>query len=246
MTPPTPKEPEAISELRSGLAGSRFEGCGGYGCFNHTWHMEDVLAAYDTLAAERDVQEEKFEQARKLYLETLDRAVKAEAERDAAVQKARYESDVAAQAMAAKDAAVQERDDADDALAACQAQAAGTIAQLRETLDAAERRALNLLAVVHRDGGQHTSIVGFAESCTEAEAVVVALRAQLAEAEEDAARLDWLANHYHHFRVNKPYGGWDFATQKPGVWSWSDTYKPFPTLREALDTALTAATAQGE
>jgi hypothetical protein len=61
------------------------------------------------------------------------------AERDAAVQKARYESDVAAQAMAAKDAAERERGDADDALAACQAQAAGTIAQLREKLDEAER-----------------------------------------------------------------------------------------------------------
>ncbi len=98
------------------------------------------------------------------------------AERDAAVQKARYESEVAAQAMAAKDAAVRElaqekegsveweeesaawsrqcldvqegcdelrdqladaereRDDADDALAARQAQSAGTIAQLREKL----------------------------------------------------------------------------------------------------------------
>jgi hypothetical protein len=58
------------------------------------------------------------------------------AERDAAVQKAHYESDVAAQAMAAKDTAERERGDADDALAACQAQAAGTIAQLREKLAA--------------------------------------------------------------------------------------------------------------
>ena len=48
------KEPEAISEIRSGLAGGRYEGCGGYGCYNHTWHMEDALAAYDTIVAERD------------------------------------------------------------------------------------------------------------------------------------------------------------------------------------------------
>jgi chromosome segregation ATPase len=81
--------------------------------------------------------------------------------------------------------AEKDRGDANDALAACQAQAAGTIARLREALDKWEDSALNLLAVVHRDGGQHTATVGFSASCTEAEAVVVALRAKLAEAERE-------------------------------------------------------------
>jgi hypothetical protein len=115
-------------------------------------------------------------------------AAAARAKLDEAEQKARYESDVAAQAMAAKDAAERERGDADDALAACQAQAAGTIARLREALDKWEDSALNLLAVVHRDGGQHTATVGFSASCTTAEAVVVALRAKLDAAVRELAQ----------------------------------------------------------
>ena len=47
-------EPEAVSEIRSGLAGGRYSSCGGYGCYDHTWHMEDVLRAYDAIVAERD------------------------------------------------------------------------------------------------------------------------------------------------------------------------------------------------
>ena len=186
-----------------------------------------VSAQHDALVAmksERDCWEHRAEVAERENGEALSMlaftgepsslwqaAAAARVKLDEAVQKARYESDVAAQAMAAKDAAVreaarvdsqwrelylhrldevitlgaklaeaeQERDDADDALAACQAQATGTIARLREALDQWEDSALNLLAVVHRDGGQHTATVGFSASCTEAEAVVVALRAAL-------------------------------------------------------------------
>ena len=52
MSEPT-REPEAISEIRSGLAGGPYS-CGGYGCYDHNWHMEDVLRAYDQVVAERD------------------------------------------------------------------------------------------------------------------------------------------------------------------------------------------------
>ena len=35
--------------------------------------------------------------------------------------------------------------------------------------------AMNLLAVIHRDGGHHTTKVGFKKSCTDAEDVVLRL-----------------------------------------------------------------------
>jgi hypothetical protein len=68
MTAPTPKEPEAISEVRSGLAGGRYEGCGGYGCYSHTWHIEDVLLAYDAMKAERDAAVRERESAMDLAM----------------------------------------------------------------------------------------------------------------------------------------------------------------------------------
>jgi hypothetical protein len=137
--------------------------------------------------------------------------------------------------------AEKERGDADDALAACQAQAAGTIAQLREMLDKWEDSALNLLAVVHRDGGQHTATVGFAASCTEAEAVVVALRAKLADAEKDTARLDWLED-TKEFSIGAPFNA------HPLWWVYveNDNHDGSgPTLRDAIDATMqrTAVTA---
>ena len=41
---------------------------------------------------------------------------------------------------------------------------------------AIHRAALDLLAVIHRDGGQHTGEVGFVQACKDAEAVVLKLR----------------------------------------------------------------------
>jgi chromosome segregation ATPase len=83
MTPPTLKEPEVIANLRAYR--DHKKRMKDYSLKIDVLELDGALRAYDTLAAERDVQAEKFEQARKLYLETLDRAVKAEAERDAAL-----------------------------------------------------------------------------------------------------------------------------------------------------------------
>jgi hypothetical protein len=130
--------------------------------------------------------------------------------------------------------AEKDRGDANDALAACQAQAAGTIARLREALDEWEDSALNLLAVVHRDGGQHTATVGFSASCTEAEAAVVALRAKLAEAEKDAARYRWLmADSKRRDRI------WEHVL-------WDTERGEHHSLAAAIDHARTAATAKGD
>ena len=126
-------------------------------------------------------------------------------ERDAAVQKARYESDVAAQARAAKDAAELERDDA----------------KINETLSKEQRAVL------------------FGENAV--------LLAKLAEAEKDAARLDWMADDppfdglgdhdlYECWHMVAHGNGHEEATQ-------DDKRKAF---RRLLDTARTAATAQGE
>jgi hypothetical protein len=142
----------------------------------------------------------------------------------------------AAQHVVAKLAeAKRERGDADDALAACQAQAAGTIARLREALDKWEDSALNLLAVVHRDGGQHTATVGFAASCTEAEAVVVALRAKLDAIREEAQTTIDLYNN----------NGPEWTSLQSG----EEYYSASSVLGKAqaiLDHARTAATEQGE
>lgn len=59
--------------------------------------------------------------------------------------------------------------------------------------DAAQRPALNLLAVMHRDGGHHTAEVGFEQSCKDAEEVrhqfVVAVDAARQE-EREALRAE--------------------------------------------------------
>ncbi|MCO4101093.1 MAG: hypothetical protein HEQ38_17200 [Gemmatimonas sp.] len=186
-----PKEEVNTADYRNAVSGE--------GPLAYTWHdkphrlLYDLCTELDTLAAERDVTE-RLVSAQHDVLVAMKAFDAAAVEKYAAISAHMHQvhealggTDTvltleAAQHIVAKlDAAVRERDDADDALAACQAQAAGTIAQLREKLAEAERRALNLLAVVHRDGGQHTSTVGFAESCTEAEAVVVALRKKLGE-----------------------------------------------------------------
>jgi len=182
----------------------------------------------------------------------------------------------AAATRAKRDEAVRERDDADDALAACQAQAAGTIARLREALDKWEDSALNLLAVVHRDGGQHTATVGFSASCTEAEAVVVALRAKLAEAErerDDAKINETLSNEqravlfcenakllanldaaekdaarYQWLKARLLGVDWAFGDPSESVMLFTipNTMRVSGNLDATLDTARTAATAKGE
>jgi hypothetical protein len=284
MTPPTPKEPEAISELRSGLAGSRYESCGGYGCYNHTWHMADVLSAYDAMKNERDAWEHRAEVAERENGEALamlaftgetslwQAAAATRAKLDEAVQKARYESEVAAQAMAAKDAAEREldrkaswveeladvisrgraenaelrdqladaereRDDADDALAACQAQSAGTIAQLREKLSEVKRERDD--AKINEALSKEQRAVLFCENAK--------LLAKLAEAEKDAARLDWMADDppFDGLGDHDLYECWHMVAHENGheEATQDDRRKAF---RRLLDTARTAATAKGE
>lgn len=58
-------EHECIAEARRGLEDGRYESCGGYGCRSHTWHVEELVAAYDALRH---------------------RAERAERERDAAIR----------------------------------------------------------------------------------------------------------------------------------------------------------------
>jgi len=51
--------------------------------------------------------------------------------------------------------------------------------------------ARNLLAVLHRDGGQHTEAVGFVQSCLDAEQAYYALRAEIERlTSETATRLE--------------------------------------------------------
>ena len=56
---------------------------------------------------------------------------------------------------------------------------------LRVECEALRKYLLDLLAVVHRDGGHHTEAVGTRQSVVDAELAVHALR-------KDAARLDWM------------------------------------------------------
>lgn len=46
----------------------------------------------------------------------------------------------------------------------------------------------DLLAVIHRDGGHYTREVGFAQSCRDAEQVVLDLRAEVARLIEELAQ----------------------------------------------------------
>ena len=62
---------------------------------------------------------------------------------------------------------------------------ADAIIDLRAERDALRKGLLDLLAVVHRDGGHHTEAVGTRQSVVDAELAVHALR-------KDAARLDWM------------------------------------------------------
>lgn len=79
----TTLEPEAIGEIRSGLAGGRYSSCGGYGCYDHTWHMEDVLRAYDQVVAERDATASKLADC-ELKLDAAVRELEVERQRLAA------------------------------------------------------------------------------------------------------------------------------------------------------------------
>jgi hypothetical protein len=210
-------------------------------------------------------------------------AAAARAKLDEAVQKARYESDVAAQAMAAKDAAERERGDADDALAACQAQAAGTIARIFEKLDAltahmnqvhetlggsdtvltleAAQHVVAKLADAERerdalqerwgtlvdDDGEPLNLGDMQEYIAVLHEAKEKLREKLADAEKDKERLDWMADDppfdgignldlYDFWHMVAHENGHEEATQE-------DKRKAFRLL---LDTARTAATAQGE
>ena len=126
-------------------------------------------------------------------------------ERDAAVQKARYESDVAAQARAAKDAAELERDDA----------------KINETLSKEQRAVL------------------FGENAV--------LLAKLAEAEKDAARLDWMADDppFDGLGDHDLYDFWHMVAHENGHEEATQEDKR-TAFRRLLDTARTAATAKGE
>ena len=161
MTPPTPKEPEAISELRSGLAGSRYESCGGYGCYNHTWHMADVLSAYDAMKNERDAWEHRAE-------------------------------------------------------------------------------------VAERENGEALAMLAFTGETSLWQAAA-ATRAKLAEAEKDAARLDWMADDPPFDGIGNLdlYDFWHMVAHENGHEEATQEDKR-AAFRLLLDTARTAATAQGE
>ncbi|MFY7921864.1 MAG: hypothetical protein ACOVSI_05565, partial [Gemmatimonas sp.] len=126
MTPPTPKDVHRYD----------FDGDYGYcGCTISAYNNGDYVLYTDylALAAERD--------AMKAERDAWEhRAEVAERENGDALAMLAFTGETslwqaAAATRAKRDEAVRERDDADDALAACQAQAAGTIARLREALD---------------------------------------------------------------------------------------------------------------
>jgi hypothetical protein len=187
MTPPTPKEwteppavvpydgePEASVKLRQfvvdGYDGTM--GTSGEGGMRIGGRVSDVTRYIDTLAAERDAAIAKRDASEKVAESYYGDAVGWE------LRASTLQADN--DALRAKlDALTPHMQQVHDVLGGTDTVLTLEAAQhVVAKLDAAERRALNLLAVVHRDGGQHTSTVGFAASFTEAEAVVVALRAK--------------------------------------------------------------------
>jgi hypothetical protein len=258
-----------------------------------------VSAQHDALVAlrnERDAWEHRAEVAERENGEALamlaftgepsslwQAAAAARAKLDEAVQKARYESDVAAQAMAAKDAAERERGDADDALAACQAQAAGTIARIFEKLDAltahmnqvhetlggsdtvltleAAQHVVAKLADAERerdalqerwgtlvdDDGEPLNLGDMQEYIAVLHEAKEKLREKLADAEKDKERLDWMADDPPFDGIGNLdlYDFWHMVAHENGHEEATQEDKR-AAFRLLLDTARTAATAQGE
>lgn len=69
-----------------------------------------------------------------------------------------------------------------------------TVAGLRDRVDALvddRREAIELLCIMHRDGGHHVAEVGFAQACRDAIEVRHALVAKVVELEERAIRGDF-------------------------------------------------------
>jgi hypothetical protein len=106
---------------------------------------------------------------------------------------------------------------------------------LRAERDALRKGLLDLLAVVHRDGGHHTEAVGTRQSVVDAELAVHALR-------KDAARLNYLDTVRdpcpHHARRGV------FGTEWSIVFTHPATHTP--TIREALDAALAVQPTTGD
>ena len=112
---------------------------------------------------------------------------------------------------------------------------ADAIIDLRAERDALRKGLLDLLAVVHRDGGHHTEAVGTRQSVVDAELAVHALR-------KDAARLDYLDT------VRDPYSRRPMREVIGTEWSIVFTHPAThtPTIREALDGALAVQPTTGE
>jgi hypothetical protein len=219
-----------------------------------------VSAQHDVLVAlrnERDWWEHRAEVAERENGEALamlaftgetslwQAAAATRAKLDEAVQKARYESDVAAQAMAAKDAAERERDEAKQrARRACQTIVEAIGAPQPTDVDEAATRIVAVLTMTRQEYAK--------------------LRAKLDAAEKDSARLDVLEKHRPHVSYERRMD----ETVKPdrvvfGGSPWMASIDPWHASAEtldkqprtwrdaidqlaALDHARTAATAQGE
>jgi hypothetical protein len=171
-------------------------------------------------------------------------------ERDAAVQKARYESDVAAQAMAAKDAAERELAQEKEGSAEWEEESAAWSRKCRDVQEECdELRAKLADAERERDrkeiwlGERVDKIVTIAAH----EAALCDLRARLAEAEKDKERLDWMADDppFDGLGDHDLYECWHMVAHENGreEATQDDKRKAF---RRLLDHARTAATAQGE
>jgi hypothetical protein len=204
----------------------------------HTLHASDTgdLVGYDdylALAAERDA-------AETLVSAQHDVLVAMKNERDAAVQKARYESDVAAQAMAAKDAAVRELAQEKEGSTEWEEESAAWSRKCLDVQEVCDELRAKLADAVRERVDKIVTIAAH-------EAALCDLRARLADAEKDKERLDWMADDppFDGLGDHDLYECWHMVAHENGHEEATQEDKR-TAFRRLLDTARTAATAQGE
>jgi hypothetical protein len=215
-----------------------------------------VSAQHDALVAlrnERDAWEHRAEVAERENGEALamlaftgepsslwQAAAAARAKLDEAVQKARYESDVAAQAMAAKDAAVRELAQEKEGSTEWEEESAAWSRKCLDVQEVCDELRAKLADAVRERVDKIVTIAAH-------EAALCDLRARLADAEKDKERLDWMADDppFDGLGDHDLYECWHMVAHENGHEEATQEDKR-TAFRRLLDTARTAATAQGE
>ena len=108
---------------------------------------------------------------------------------------------------------------------------------------------LNLLAVIHRDGGHHTLQFGVLQSAKEAEAAICRERVECSELreqlEQERKRLDTVAYYGAALRRDPKDGKWYVIVPFHSGISSVDSLIRFDTAREAIDNLVAAEAAGG-